>query len=131
VGRLDMDSEGLLLLTNDGDLTLRLTHPRYEHEKEYRVWLKEGQPNAGALSTLERGLELDDGPAKAAMAKLADGGCILVLKEGRKRQVKRMMAAVGYTVTRLVRTRIARLKLGDLPTGQYRNLSDDERRLLE
>jgi 23S rRNA pseudouridine2605 synthase len=131
VGRLDMDSEGLLLLTNDGDLTLRLTHPRYEHEKEYRVWLKEGQPEAGALSTLERGLELDDGPAKATLAKLAEGGCILVLKEGRKRQVKRMMAAVGYTVTRLVRTRIARLNLGDLPTGQYRNLSDDELKLLE
>jgi 23S rRNA pseudouridine2605 synthase len=131
VGRLDMDSEGLLLLTNDGDLTLRLTHPRYEHEKEYRVWLKEGQPDAGALSVLERGLELDDGPAKAVMAKLSQGGCIIVLKEGRKRQVKRMMAAVGYTVTRLVRTRMARLKLGDLPTGQYRNLTEDELGLLE
>ncbi len=131
VGRLDLDSEGLLLLTNDGDLTLRLTHPRYEHEKEYQVWCKEGQPDAGSLSTLERGLELDDGPAKAVMAKLSEGGCTLVLTEGRKRQVKRMMAAVGYTVTRLVRTRIARLKLGDLPTGQYRNLNQDELKLLE
>lgn len=130
VGRLDMDSEGLLLLTNDGDLTLRLTHPRYQHEKEYRVWLKEGQPDAGSLSILERGLELDDGPARVVVAKLAEGGCIVVLTEGRKRQVKRMMAAVGYTVTRLVRTRIARLKLGDLPLGQYRTLTEKELQLL-
>lgn len=130
VGRLDLDSEGLLLLTNDGDLTLRLTHPRYEHEKEYQVWCKEGQPDAGSLAIFERGLELDDGNAKAVVAKVSEGGCILVLTEGRKRQVKRMMAAVGYTVTRLVRTRIARLKLGDLPTGQYRLLQDDELKLL-
>jgi 23S rRNA pseudouridine2605 synthase len=131
VGRLDMDSEGLLLLTNDGDLTLRLTHPRYEHEKEYQVWCKEGQPEAGALSILERGLELDDGMARAVVAKLSEGGCKIVLTDGRKRQVKRMLAAVGYTVTRLVRIRVARLELGTLAVGQYRILTEDELKLLE
>jgi 23S rRNA pseudouridine2605 synthase len=131
VGRLDMDSEGLLLLTTDGDLTLRLTHPRYEHEKEYRVWCKEGEVGAAELGILERGLELDDGRARAVVAKRAEGGCKLVLTEGRNRQVRRMLAKVGYNVTRLVRTRIARLELGDLPSGQYRELDERELRLLE
>jgi 23S rRNA pseudouridine2605 synthase len=131
VGRLDMDSEGLLLLTTDGDLTLRLTHPRFEHEKEYQVTCKEGEVQAGELSILEKGFELDDGRAKAVVAKRTPEGCILVLKEGRNRQVRRMLAKVGYTVTRLVRTRIARLELGDLPLGQYRELTPDELRLLE
>ncbi len=131
VGRLDMDSEGLLLLTTDGDLTLRLTHPRFEHEKEYRIWCKEGEVQAAELGILERGLELDDGRAKAVVAKRAEGGCILVLGEGRKRQVRRMLAKVGYSVTRLVRTRMARLELGDLPSGQYRQLSAEELKLLE
>lgn len=131
VGRLDMDSEGLLLLTTDGDLTLRLTHPRYEHEKEYRVWCKEGELGAAELGILERGLELDDGRAKAIVAKRAEGGCKLVLAEGRNRQVRRMLAKVGYSVTRLVRTRMARLELGDLPSGQYRELSESELKLLE
>jgi 23S rRNA pseudouridine2605 synthase len=131
VGRLDMDSEGLLLLTTDGDLTLRLTHPRYEHEKEYRVWCKEGELGAGELAILEQGLELDDGPAKALVAKRAEGGCKLVLTEGRNRQVRRMLAKVGYSVTRLVRTRVARLELDDLPPGQYRELTESDLRLLE
>jgi 23S rRNA pseudouridine2605 synthase len=130
VGRLDMDSEGLLLLTNDGDLTLRLTHPRYEHEKEYRVWCKEGELGAGELAILEQGLTLDDGPARAIVAKRAEGGCKLVLAEGRNRQVRRMLAKVGYSVTRLVRTRIARLELGELASGQYRVLNDDDLKLL-
>jgi 23S rRNA pseudouridine2605 synthase len=131
VGRLDMDSEGLLLLTTDGDLTLRLTHPRFEHEKEYRVWCREGELGAAELGILERGLELEDGRAKAIVAKRAEGGCKLVIAEGRNRQVRRMLAKVGYSVTRLVRTRIARLELGDLPSGQYRELSERELRLLE
>jgi 23S rRNA pseudouridine2605 synthase len=130
VGRLDMDSEGLLLLTTDGDLTLRLTHPRYEHEKEYRVWCKEGELGAGELAILEKGLELDDGPARAIVTKRAEGGCKLVLAEGRNRQVRRMLAKVGYSVTRLVRTRIARLELGELASGQYRVLNDDDLKLL-
>ncbi len=131
VGRLDMDSEGLLLLTTDGDLTLRLTHPRFEHEKEYRVWCKEGELGAGELAILEQGLELDDGRAKAIVAKRAEGGCKLVLAEGRNRQVRRMLAKVGYSVTRLVRTRIARLELGNLAPGEYRQLSEGELKLLE
>jgi 23S rRNA pseudouridine2605 synthase len=131
IGRLDMDSEGLLLLTTDGDLTLRLTHPRFEHEKEYRVWCKEGELGAAELGILERGLELDDGRAKAIVAKRAEGGCKLVLAEGRNRQVRRMLAKVGYSVTRLVRTRIARLELGDLASGQYRELTQGELKLLE
>jgi 23S rRNA pseudouridine2605 synthase len=131
VGRLDMDSEGLLLFTTDGDLTLRLTHPRFEHEKQYHVTCKEGEVQAGELSILERGLELDDGKAKAVVAKRTPDGCILVLGEGRNRQVRRMLAKVGYTVTRLVRTRIARLELGALPPGEYRKLTPDELKLLE
>jgi 23S rRNA pseudouridine2605 synthase len=130
VGRLDMDSEGLLLLTTDGDLTLQLTHPRYEKEKEYRVWTREGTLSAAALAVLEQGIELEDGMAKASVAKLAEGGCILVINEGRNRQVRRMLAGVGYLVTRLVRTRIGKLELADLPVGKYRELSSHDFKLL-
>jgi 23S rRNA pseudouridine2605 synthase len=130
VGRLDKDSEGLLLLTTDGQLTLQLTHPRYEHEKEYRIWTREGTLTAAALAILEQGIELEDGPAKAIVAKLAEGGCILVIAEGRNRQVRRMLASVGYLVTRLIRTRIAKLELGELATGEYRELSSHDLALL-
>ena len=123
VGRLDLPSEGLLLFSTDGDLTEQMTHPRYEHEKEYRVWCRQGALEAGALATLEQGIILEDGPAKARVAKRAEGGCKLVITEGRKHQVRRMVAAVGCSVTRLVRTRIERLELGDLATGNYRKLS--------
>lgn len=126
VGRLDLESEGLLLLTTDGELTLKLTHPRYQHEKEYRVWCREGTLDAGALAVLEQGVTLDDGPARAVVAKLAEGGCRMVLTEGRKRQVRRMLAEVGYKVTRLVRTRVAGLELGALPSGRYRELSPED-----
>lgn len=130
VGRLDLESEGLLVLTTDGELTLRLTHPRYGHEKEYRLWCREGTVAAGALARLEAGVELEDGPARAAKTRAADGGCVLVLTEGRKRQARRMLAAVGYQVTRLVRTRLGPLRLGDLPPGGYRELSQVELRRL-
>lgn len=126
IGRLDRDSEGLLLLTTDGELTQRLTHPRFEKEKEYRVWCREGTLSAGALAALEQGVTLDDGPAKADVAKLAEGGCRLVLHEGRKRQVRRMLAAIGYKVERLVRTRVGGLELGELPSGSYRELSAED-----
>ena len=124
VGRLDKDSEGLLLLSNDGELTLQLTHPRFEHEKTYRVWCRQGALDAGALAALEGGVTLDDGPAKALVAKLAEGGCTVVLAEGRNRQVRRMLAAVGYAVTRLQRTRVGGLELGGLGSGDYRKLTD-------
>jgi len=123
VGRLDQDSEGLLLITNDGALTQQLSHPRFAHEKEYRVWCAEGTVAAAALRQLRAGIMLDDGPAAALRASPAPGGCIVVLGEGRKRQLRRMLAAVGYRALRLQRTRIAGLKLGSLATGQYRELS--------
>lgn len=126
IGRLDRDSEGMLLLTNDGDLTLRLTHPRYGVDKEYRVWCKQGRVDGGALARLVNGIELDDGPAKALTARPAPGGAVLVMTEGRKREVRRMLKAVGYDVERLLRTRIGRFALGDLPVGGYREVSADE-----
>ncbi len=126
VGRLDMDSEGLLLVTTDGDLTLKLTHPRYGHEKEYRLWCAEGTVEPSALAALAGGVELDDGPARAAIVTAAEGGCVLVLTEGRNRQARRMLDAVGYRVTRLVRIRQGPLRLGDLPSGHYRRLTERE-----
>jgi 23S rRNA pseudouridine2605 synthase len=96
VGRLDLDSEGLLLLTTDGELTLRLTHPRYGHAKTYRVWCLGGSPDAEALSRLRDGVLLDDGWARADDVRPAAGGAVLVLREGRKRQVRRMLAAVAH-----------------------------------
>lgn len=126
VGRLDLDSEGLLLLTTDGELTLRLTHPRYRHRKTYRVWCNQGTVHPEALRRFERGIELEDGISRALEARPEPGGCLLVLGEGRKRQVRRMLAAEGFEVTRLLRTRIGRLELGDLPPGSFRQLSHEE-----
>lgn len=126
VGRLDLDSEGLLLLTDDGDLTLRLTHPRYEHVKRYRVWCAEGPVDVGALRRLRRGVELEDGPARADAAHAAPGGCTIELHEGRNRQVRRMLAAVGYTVERLLRTHVSGVGLGDLAPGAWREATPEE-----
>ncbi len=125
-GRLDAESEGLLIVTNDGDLTLELTHPRYGHEKEYRVWCREGTLQAWALGKLEKGIELSDGLARAIVAKVADGGCTLVLDEGRNHQVRRMLGALGLHVTRLQRIRIGGLELGNLKPGGYRRLSQED-----
>ncbi len=126
VGRLDRDSEGLLLLTTDGELTLLLTHPRYGHTKTYRVWCRGGTVAAGALARLRHGVLLDDGPARALQARPAPGGAVLVLREGRKRQVRRMCAAVGAPVERLLRTHVGALALGDLAAGEWRELAPDE-----
>lgn len=126
VGRLDRDSEGLLLLTTDGDLTLRLTHPRYGMEKEYRVWTKEGRVDGGTLRKLLEGVELEDGHARAVTARPAPGGAVVVLAEGRKREVRRLFKALDRTVERLVRTRLGELKLGDLPVGGFREVSAKE-----
>ena len=125
VGRLDLESEGLLLVTNDGDLTLRLTHPRYGHEKAYRVWC-DAPLSRTDLQRLKNGLELDDGPAKAFSVRAMPGGCELTLREGRNRQVRRMMGALGRSVTRLLRTRVAHLSLAGLEPGAYRRLTDAE-----
>ncbi|MFC6591045.1 pseudouridine synthase [Deinococcus lacus] len=129
VGRLDMDSEGLLLLTTDGELTQQLTHPRYGHEKAYRVWCWD-EPDAGALADLRRGVMLEDGPAQALEVQPAPGGALVVLGEGRKRQVRRMLEATGFPVRRLLRYRLGGLYLGDLQPGEYRELSARELEVL-
>lgn len=131
VGRLDMDTEGLILLTNDGELTHRLTHPSFGVEKEY-VAEVEGTVGRGALRKLRDGVELDDGvtaPAKAST--IAQNVIKLVIHEGRNRQVRRMCEAVGHPVTRLVRTRIGPLRDTALAPGESRSLEIDEIRELE
>lgn len=126
VGRLDLDSEGLLLLTTDGDLTLHLTHPRFGHAKTYRVWCVGGSPASEALQRLRDGVLLDDGWARAEAVRPLPGGAELVLREGRKRQVRRMLQAVGAPVERLLRTRVGTVALGDLAPGAWRELTADE-----
>jgi len=130
VGRLDRDSEGLLLLTNDGDLANRLMHPSFGIEKEYLAEV-EGVPTAKHLTRLRAGVELEDGPARAVRASLVaasgDRGAVrLVMTEGRKREVRRMLEAVGLPVTRLVRLRIGGVGLDRLPPGAHRELTLDE-----
>lgn len=131
IGRLDKDTTGLLLLTNDGDLTYALTHPKHHVEKTYRAEVA-GLPGAGTLARLRQGLLLDDGPTAPAQVRLigrtgADGACVeLVIHEGRKRQVRRMLAAVGHPVRTLTRLAVGPLTLGDLPEGVWRDLTPDE-----
>jgi len=126
VGRLDADTTGALLLTNDGDLAHRLAHPRYGVPKVYEAEV-EGSPSADALARLREGVELDDGvtaPAEARM--LAPGRIELTLHEGRKHQVKRMCEMVGHHVRRLHRSRYAGLDLDGLEPGEWRELTLDE-----
>jgi len=131
VGRLDMDSEGLLLLTNDGDLAGRVMHPSSGCEKEYLVAV-DGRIDAATLSALRRGVELSDGPTAPARVSSPQKGMLrIVLTEGRNRQVRRMCAAVGLTVTRLVRTRIGPLRDVRLRPGEWRELTRAELRSLE
>jgi 23S rRNA pseudouridine2605 synthase len=126
VGRLDRDSEGLLLLTNDGDLALHMTHPRYGKEKEYEVEL-DRPADFGLIGRLRKGVQLSDGPARAVRASITTAGNLsLVLAEGRKRQVRRMLQALGCTVVGLRRVRIGGLRLGDLPRGKWRRLTESE-----
>ena len=127
VGRLDRDSEGLLLLTTDGDLTLQMTHPRYGHEKVYRAWIDGGPPGDETLDALEDGIELEDGVTAPAQLHRAGPGVYVTITEGKNRQVRRMLEAVGYPVTRLVRVRVGGLWLEDLKPGEARKL--DERDL--
>jgi 23S rRNA pseudouridine2605 synthase len=126
VGRLDADSTGLLLLTNDGALANRLTHPRYEVPKSYRARLR--KPIAeGDLERLRSGVELEDGPtAPAAVRRLGEREIGIVLREGRNRQVRRMVEAVGNRVVALRRVGFGPLELGKLPVGKARRLSDAE-----
>jgi 23S rRNA pseudouridine2605 synthase len=134
VGRLDVESEGLLMMTNDGDLTNLVTHPRYGVEKTY-VARVEGSPRRSELVRLTEGIDLDDGPAAAVRARVLDrsGGESLVeivMAEGRKREVRRMLAAIGHPVTRLVRTAIGPITDRKLRAGKWRALSIDEVRSL-
>jgi 23S rRNA pseudouridine2605 synthase len=126
VGRLDADTTGAILLTNDGPLAHRLAHPRYGVEKVYDVEV-EGDPNEDQLRRLREGVELDDGRTAPARAKrLGPSRLELAIHEGRKHQVKRMCAAVGLPVTRLHRPGYAGLVLGDLPAGEWRELTEEE-----
>ena len=138
VGRLDLESEGLLLLTNDGLLTQRLTHPRYQHEREYKV-LVQGQPDRQVLQALRQGIQLEDGKTSPARVQLVQGESApkgtawlrIVLREGRKRQIRRMCAAVGHPVLQLIRLRMGPLHLGDLKPGASRRLTRQEIRSLQ
>jgi pseudouridine synthase len=140
VGRLDRDTEGLLLLTNDGDLAHRLTHPRFEIQKEYLAEV-DRPPSNRQLARLRRGVELEDGIARAVQARSAGGargragaagrgGVRLVMVEGRKREVRRMLDAVGLTVRRLVRVRVGPIRLGRLRPGELRELDPEDERAL-
>jgi 23S rRNA pseudouridine2605 synthase len=131
VGRLDGDTEGLLLLTNDGQLAHRLTHPSFGVEKEYLAEVK-GQPSRGAIRQLRDGVELEDGPtARARVSALQPSMLRITIHEGRNRQVRRMCEAVGHPVTRLVRTRIGPIVDPKLKPGEWRELRREEVRALE
>jgi 23S rRNA pseudouridine2605 synthase len=130
VGRLDYDSEGLLLLTDDGDLAMRLTHPRYGVEKEYRALVR-GRVDDDLLERLSMGVELDDrttAPARFEVAEQTPDGTWLrvTLHEGRNRQIRRMAEVVGLDVARLVRVRVGAVRLGNLKPGTWRSLTERE-----
>ena len=134
VGRLDYDSEGLLLLTSDGDLAARLTHPRHGVERVYEA-IVAGVPDRSAIDQLRRGVVLDGARTQPADVRLGNsvgrGGrettrLTVTLREGRNRQVRRMCAAIGHPVRRLTRVRMGPIGLGDLPEGRWRDLTPRE-----
>lgn len=134
VGRLDADSEGLIILTNDGDLTAAVTHPSHGVTKTYLARVK-GTPGPRVLGALTSGVELDDGLARAVSARLVDRSgseslVELVMREGRKREVRRMLAALGHDVVRLARVAIGPLQDRGLKPGEWRPLTIDEVRAL-
>jgi len=131
VGRLDADTEGLLILTNDGDLAYRLAHPSFGVEKEYLAEV-DGVPTAGELRRLRTGVQLEDGVTAPARASVVQGRALrLTIHEGRNRQVRRMCAAIGHPVVRLVRTRIGPLADRSLPPGTWRTITLAEVRALQ
>jgi 23S rRNA pseudouridine2605 synthase len=133
VGRLDKDSTGLLLLTNDGELTYRLTHPKFEHEKEYLIHI-EGVLKPEEKRKLEKGFELEDGMTYPVVVKEIKSpppfNYSITMHEGRKRQVRRMLANLGYFIPALKRIRMGNLTLGNLREGAARELTDSEVRAL-
>jgi 23S rRNA pseudouridine2605 synthase len=127
VGRLDVDTEGLLLLTNDGDLAQRLMHPSHGVDKEYLVEVQGGTVSQGAIRRLREGIELDDGPtAPAKVSQPSPGVLRITIHEGRNRQVRRMFDAIGHPVSRLVRVRIGTLHDRTLKPGEWRSLEQHE-----
>jgi pseudouridine synthase len=130
VGRLDLWSEGLVLLTDDGELANRLAHPRYEHPKEYAVSVQ-GHPSSETLDHWRQGIVLDErrtAPAKVSVLSRERDSTLLrvVLREGRKRQIRRVAKLLGHPVRRLIRVRIGPVHLGDLPPGRWRRLTAAE-----
>jgi 23S rRNA pseudouridine2605 synthase len=131
VGRLDFDSEGLILLTNDGDTANRLLHPRYGIDREYDVELAE-PIESEPLDRLRRGVELEDGPARVETVRRRSGTRVMVtVREGRKREVRRLFAAIGNRVIRLRRVRYGPIRLGTLPVGEWRHLEERELQALQ
>ncbi len=140
VGRLDIETSGLLLLTNDGDFALRLTHPRYSMQKHYQA-LVQGCPSESALAALRSGVTITEDKGyshKTALAQVSllrkagiDCWLSLTIHEGRKRQVRRMLAAIGHPVLELSRVGIGPLELGDLPEGKWRYLTNEEVKALQ
>jgi pseudouridine synthase len=130
VGRLDKDSTGLLILTNDGKLHLKLTHPSFDHEKEYLVTVAQPIPE-GALHSLEKGMTiLGSKTRRARVKRVSNTRFKIILKEGRNRQIRRMVQKVGNQVTDLKRIRIANIRLGKLSEGKWRHLDETEKKLL-
>ena len=130
VGRLDQDTEGLLILTNDGELTYRLTHPRFKVEKKYRAYVR-GIPGEDKLKLLREGVTLDEGVVSPARVKLVErhgenSVLMIVIHEGKKRQIKRMCSAIGHPVIALKRVGFAFLTLKGLQPGEYRYLTGEE-----
>lgn len=127
VGRLDADTTGLILLTNDGELANRLTHPRYGVPRTYLARVEGGNVPEHALRRLRQGVELDDGPTQPAKVRQVERGVLeLTIKEGRKRQVRRMCDAIGHPVTELTRIAFGPLRLTNLAPGQHRRLTQAE-----
>lgn len=136
VGRLDYDSEGLILLTNNGEVANRLTHPRYEHEKEYLV-LMTRKPDEKQMAIWKRGIVLENGhrtlPSEITIHLETKNGCWVktILKEGKKRQIREMGKTIGLPIKRIIRKRIGPVELGDLKPGKWRMLNNREISLLE
>jgi 23S rRNA pseudouridine2605 synthase len=135
IGRLDADSEGLVLMSNDGDLVNRLTHPRFEHEKEYHVFV-EGRPDEAALSHWRRGVMLEGRrtlPAQVSLMQIEGEGTWLrvVMREGRKRQIRNVAALLGHPARQLIRVRVGPIRLGSLRPGEWRYLNGQEARALD
>jgi 23S rRNA pseudouridine2605 synthase len=135
VGRLDLNSEGLVIITNDGDMAFHLTHPRFGHEKEYRV-LVGTRPDQEQLNIWRRGVVMEDGyqtmPAQVELEGIAGSGAWLtiVMKEGKKRQIREIGKRIGVPVLRILRTRIESIHLGNLKPGEWRSLTDVEVKFL-